>query len=96
MKNFFNSKMFVSILILLAIIISTITLKYYWEWFVSPIINIGEISFIQALGLNLVILFLKKDQNLQNETSSNKNRAMNSIINSTILLVIGYIVLFFM
>ena len=73
-----------------------------WEYFISPTFNLAEISFLQALGLSLVIGFVtsKIDWAPYADTITFEKLLIKMIAHSVttpfLTLVLGYLVHIFM
>ena len=103
MNNNEKKKLILSLVMLPVSCFTTgFVLMKLWEYFVTPTFNLAEISFLQALGLSLVVSFLtsKIDWSEDSEAISFETFSVkivsHSVTTPVLTLVLGYLVHIFM
>lgn len=67
----------------------------YWEWFVTSVFEIHQITYVEALGLCCMLVFFNSIQEKLDDMSFNdfcKNQIWRSVLITPILLLVGYII----
>lgn len=72
------------------------TLSYLWQWFVSPVFGIRELSIAEAIGIAIAVSYLTKSHMYTERDSDEAAKAaiyglLISITNPLVALGIGYI-----
>lgn len=88
------------VLNLASIFVSAFVLMKLWNWFPHVTLGIAELTFVGAIGINLVLIFFKNmhvpKKNAKVDDDENLHKAATLFLTYWLILGVGYIVNLFM
>jgi|SRR6516165_3167185 len=75
---------------LLVLVFRSVVLMFLWDWFVTEVFHVSPISFLQVLGLNLVLsIFTRK--NISENTKDALTKTQNELdeLESQVVMLIS-------
>lgn len=77
-------KLIAIILAIIGIIASTLVVQFGWNKIMITIIDVNEISFWQAFGLNALLAYILPEEKVKNEDEELLNTAIRGILSAVI------------
>lgn len=98
MLNFMRNFVGVPVLLVLSLVLDGYVIQVLWGWFIVPVFHVAGLSIPSAIGIALVVGYLKQQQTknaTEKEVNAGKAFAL-SLHRPSVVLVFGWIVQKFM